>query len=171
MSRDTIRLRFADATEEDAARIAGLQNAAAGALVAQFGDGHWASLVTEQGVRQSLDRSRVRVGRISKKIVTVLRLAPRKPWAIDVAYFTPVNRPLYLTGMAVDVTLQRRGLGRQALADAERIARAWEAESIRLDAYDADAGAGAFYLTCGYAERGRVSYKGNPLVYFELVLH
>ena len=32
-------------------------------------------------------------------------------------------------------------------------------------------GAGRFYLTCGYEERGHVVYKGNPLVYYELLLH
>ena len=41
---------------------------------------------------------------------------------------------------------------------------------IRPDAYDADAGAGAFYANCGFLEKGRVSYKGDPLVYFELLL-
>lgn len=48
--------------------------------------------------------ARVRVGREGKRILTVLRLATKKSWAIDVAYFTPVKRPLYLTGMTVAVT-------------------------------------------------------------------
>jgi hypothetical protein len=39
-----------------------------------------------------------------------------------------------------------------------------------LDAYDAAAGAGRFYARCGYQERGRVVYKGDPLIYFELLL-
>jgi GNAT superfamily N-acetyltransferase len=103
-------------------------------------------------------------------VVTVLRLATRKPWAIDTAYFTPVSHALYLTGMAVAVAWQRQGLGRQALDDATAIARAWPAGAIRLDAWDAPAGAGPFYAACGYGERGRVRYRGNPLVYFELVL-
>ena len=47
---------------------------------------------------------------------------------------------------------------------------AWPADSIRLDAYDADAGAGRFYARCGFLERGRVVYKGDPLVYYELLL-
>jgi GNAT superfamily N-acetyltransferase len=102
--------------------------------------------------------------------VTVLRLATRKPWAIDVSYFTPVERPLYLTGMAVSVPHQRQGLGRLALEDAVAVARAWPAEAIRLDAFDAEAGAGGFYARCGFAERGRTVYKGDPLVYFERLL-
>ena len=113
---------------------------------------------------------RLRVGRVDRRIVSTLRLAPKKPWAIDTAYFTPVTRPLYLTAMAVSVANQRRGWGRAALEDAFQVAREWPADAIRLDAYDAAAGAEAFYLACGYSGRGRVTYKGNPLVYCELLL-
>lgn len=38
-------LKFRDATLDDVALIAGLQNAAAGALTARYGPGHWSSLV------------------------------------------------------------------------------------------------------------------------------
>lgn len=90
--------------------------------------------------------------------------------ALDLASFTPVKRPLYLTGMAVSVAHQRQGLGRQALGDARAVAAAWPADAIRLDAFDAEAGAGAYSARCGYSERGRVVYRGDPLVYYELVL-
>src|SRR5687767_15431919 len=136
--------------------IAALQNAAAGALTARFGEGHWSSLVTERGAALAQRHARVRVGRSGKRIVTVLRLATKKPWAIDVAYFTPVKRPLYLTGMTVSVAHQGEGLGRLALEDAERVAIDWPADAIRLDAYDAIAGAGSFYAKCGFTKRGRV---------------
>jgi hypothetical protein len=43
-------------------------------------------------------------------------------------------------------------------------------DAIRLDAYDAEAGAGPFYAKCGFEERGRVVYKGDPLIYYELLL-
>jgi ribosomal protein S18 acetylase RimI-like enzyme len=164
------RLRFRDATPDDVAAIAALQNAAAGALTARFGPGQWSSLVSERGVAASLAQARLRVGIAGGRILTVLRLATRKPWAIDVAYFTPVKRPLYLTGMAVSVAHQRQGLGRLALDDARATAEAWPADAIRLDAYDADAGAGAFYARCGFDERGRVVYKGDPLAYYECLL-
>ena len=85
------------------------------------------------------------------------------------SYFTPVKRPLYLTGMAVSVAYQQHGLGRLALEDARSVARRWPAAAIRLDAYDADAGAGRFYAKCGFRECGRIVYKGNPLVYYELL--
>jgi GNAT superfamily N-acetyltransferase len=105
-----------------------------------------------------------------KRVLTVLRLATKKPWAIDVSYFTPVRRPLYLTGMTVAVAHHGQGLGRLALEDAIEVARNWPANAIRLDAYDADAGAGVFYARCGFRERGRVVYKGDPLSYYELLL-
>jgi len=97
-------------------------------------------------------------------------LATKKPWAIDVAYFTAVQQPLYLTGMAVSIAHQGQGLGSLALDDACAIAQAWPADAIRLDAYDAAAGAGRFYARHGFTERGRVVYKSNPLIYYERLL-
>ncbi|HET9013363.1 MAG TPA: GNAT family N-acetyltransferase [Gemmatimonadaceae bacterium] len=163
-------MRFRDATSDDVAAIAGLHNAAAGALTARHGPGPWSALVTERGAMLALRHSRIRVGRYGKRIVTVLRLATKKPWAIDVSYFTPVKRPLYLTGMSVSVAHQGQGLGRLALEDAAAVTRGWPADAIRLDAFDADAGAGRFYTRCGFTERGRVVYKGDPLAYFERLL-
>ena len=163
-------LKFRDATLDDVPTIAALQNAAAGALTARFGAGHWSSLVTERGAAAAQRHARVRVGRSGRRILTVVRLATKKPWAIDVSYFTSVQRPLYVTGFAVSVAHQGQGLGREALADARAVATAWPPDAIRLDAYDHASGAGPFYVNCGYSERGRVKYKGNPLVYYELLL-
>jgi len=42
--------------------------------------------------------------------------------------------------------------------------------AIRLDAYDAEAGAGRFYARCGYTELGRAIYRSAPLIYYELRL-
>lgn len=164
------RLKFRDATDADIPAIASLHNAAAGALTARFGAGPWSALVSERSAELSLRHARVRVGTSAGRVLTVLRLAPKKPWAIDVAYFTPVKRPLYLTGMTISVAHQAQGLGRSAIDDAVATAVAWPADAIRLDAYDAEAGAGPFYVKCGFQERGRVAYKGNPLAYFERVL-
>ena len=170
VSGTLLQLRFYDARPEDVPRITGMQNAVSGALTARFGEGHWSSLSSERGVSLGLRHGRIRLGRIGKRIYTALRLATKKPWAIDVTYFTPARRPLYLTGMAVSVAHQGQGLGRQAIEDAISIARSWPADSLRLDAYDADAGAGKFYTRCGFKERGRVVYRGNPLVYYEYLL-
>lgn len=41
-------------------------------------------------------------------------------------------------------------------------------DAIRLEAFDADAGAGGLYRQCGFTEVGRASYRGTPLIYFEM---
>src|SRR3982751_7000175 len=143
-----VNLKFRDATLDDVPAIAALQNAAAGALTARFGVGHWSTLGSERSAALAQRHARVRVGRDGKRILTVLRLATKKPWAIDVAYFTPVRRPLYLTGMAVAVAHQGAGNGRLAMDDAIAVACRLPAGAIRLDAYESDAGAGGFYARC-----------------------
>ena len=163
-------LKFRDATVDDVPVIAGLQNAAAGALTARFGVGHWSSLVTERSATVAQRHARVRLGRLGNRIVTVVRLTTKKPWAIDVSHFTPVKRPLYLTGLAVSVAHQGLGLGKLAMEDACAVAWNSPADAIRLDAYDSPAGAGDFYVKCGFKERGRVLYRDDPLVYYELLL-
>src|SRR5437667_6104409 len=72
--------------------------------------------------------------------------------------------------MAVAPGKQRQGLGRRCLEEAATIARAWPADAIRLDAFDAQAGAGDFYARCGWTEVGRRSYRGTPLIYYEKLL-
>jgi len=117
-----------------------------------------------------MKHSRVLVARKGKRIVGTLHLPTKKPWAIDVSYFTPVKKTLYLTHMAVIPATQRQGIGCRLLDEAVKQARDWPADAIRLDAFDADAGAGAFYTKCGFREVGRVVYRKAPLIYFELVL-
>ena len=168
-----MKLTFDAATNSDAAELASLHRAAAETLTRQFGQGRWSSAQTESSVLRQLQRpgfERILVARANKRIVGALRLATKKPWAIDTAYFTAARSPLYLTGMAVHPDFQRKGSGRLLMKEAEGHARAWPADAIRLDAFDAQAGAGAFYAKCGYREVARVVYKRDPLVYFELVL-
>jgi len=167
---DLAVLSIGFATEADAAAIAALRTAAADRLTQDFGRGHWTSCVTQQSILRGLKNSRVLVARNGNHIVATLRLATKKPWAIDARYFVSVRRPLYLTDMAVAPEMQRQGAGRRLLEESKAVARAWPGDAIRLDAYDADAGAGGFYARCGFREVGRVSYRGTPLVYFELLL-
>jgi GNAT superfamily N-acetyltransferase len=72
--------------------------------------------------------------------------------------------------MAVAPAKQRQGIGSLCLQEAKRIAEAWPADAIRLDAYDAKAGGGGFCARCGWIEKGRVSYRSVPLIYYEFVL-
>ena len=165
-----MRLSVTTASDEDAAELVELRNAVADDLTLRFGKGHWSYSVTEKSVLRGIRTSRVLLGRMNSKLIATLLLATKKPWAIDVSYFTPVKKALYLHNMAVSVDVQGQGLGRELLVEAAEIARAWPSNAIRLDAYDADAGAGPFYAKCGYSERGRVVYRSTPLVYYELLL-
>jgi len=158
------------ATLHDAPDIAALRNAVAERLTREYGRGHWSSAISERGVLHALSISRVFVMRRRGRVIATLRLATKKPWAIDVSYFTSCERPIYLTDMAVDPTLQRQGIGRRCMEQALEVVRVWPGCAIRLDAYDAAAGAGQFYEKCGFREVGRVTYRGNPLVYFEKLL-
>jgi GNAT superfamily N-acetyltransferase len=97
-------------------------------------------------------------------------MATKKPWAIDVAYFTKVPKPLYLVSMAVHPDHQRKGVGRALVEYAKAYAGGFPAQAIRLDAYDAPAGAGGFYARCGFRETGRVVYKDVPLIYLEFLI-
>ena len=155
------------ASTDDAVALAAMHNAIADDKTREYGEGPWSGKVTERGMLYAMRISRVFVLRAASGIVATFRLQTKKPWAIDTSYFTAVRRPLYLLGMAVTPDRQRRGVGRECLEAAERIAREWPADAIRLDAYDADAGAGGFYAQCGYAEVGRKTYRTSPLIYFE----
>ena len=116
---------------------------------------------------RDLKASRVLVARSGRRVVGTLTLQMKKPWAIDVAYFTPCDKAHNLINMAVTPDRQRSGVGRALLDEALKVARAIPADAIRLDAYDAAAGAGEFYRKCGYAPRRGKVYRGVPLLYFE----
>jgi GNAT superfamily N-acetyltransferase len=163
-------LTFSSATEGDAPALAALHNATSEGLTRRYGVGPWSGATTEKGVLFGLRQSRILIALSGETIVATLRLPTKKPWAIDRTYFTPVEKALYLINMAVIPSMQRRGIGRLLIAEAERQARAWPAGAIRLDAFDADAGAGGFYAKCGFKERGRTTYRNAPLIYFEKIL-
>ena len=150
--------------------MAALRTAVAEDLTRQYGKGHWSSAVSERGVLHAMRSGRVLVMRQEGQIVATLSLATRKPWAIDTKYFSASKRPLYLTDMAVAPSVQRRGVGRMCVEQAREIALSWPGDAIRLDAYDAAAGAGGFYSRCGFREVGRVTFRHTPLIYFELLL-
>ena len=165
-----MRFSFAPGIPDDATELAVLHTAVADDLTRQHGSGPWSARTSEKGVLYAMRTSRVFVARVGAETVGTLRLATKKPWAIDTSYFATCRKPLYLLGMAVTPARQRQGIGRRCLEEVTRIARAWPADAIRLDAYDAKAGAGGFYARCGYAEVGRATYRNAPLIYYELLL-
>jgi GNAT superfamily N-acetyltransferase len=165
-----LELSVAVATDADAAAIALLRTRTADQLTGQHGRGPWSWGVTENAVLRDIKSSRVLVARAPNEIVGTLRLQTTKPWSIDVAYFQPVGRPLYIVDMAVEPRVQRRGIGRFLLSAALDVARDWPADAVRLDAFDHAAGAGPFYVKCGFHEVGRSTYRGVPRVDFERLL-
>ncbi len=166
-----MKLSLEIATPKDAPQIASLLSESAQHLNSIYGEGHWSYQSTEKGVLFGMKgNAKVLVVKKDKIIIGTLRLTTKKPWAIDTSYFTRVNQPLYLVDMAVKPDLQRTGIGRYMLREVNSFARKWPAQALRLDAYNAAAGAGEFYRKCGYEERGLVNYKGTPLIYFELML-
>ena len=150
--------------------LAALHNRVADHLTGLYGRGTWSGHGTERGALHAMRTSRVYVARQGSEIIATFRLATKKPWAIDTSYFTVCSKPLYLLAMAVAPAKQRQGIGRQCLVEAQRLAKAWPAGAIRLDAFDAKAGAGEFYAHCGFTEMGRTSYRGSPLIYYETLL-
>ncbi|MEA2563345.1 MAG: hypothetical protein QOH06_4849 [Acidobacteriota bacterium] len=159
------------ATAEDASPLAALHTAVADDLTGRYGKGHWSSPVSEKSVLAGMRTSKVFVARDnSGVIIATLRLTTKKPWAIDKSYFTECRKPLYLHSMAVAPELQHQGIGRLCIEEVKRIGREWPGDAIRLDAYDAEAGAGGFYRKCGFQEVGRVIYRSTPLIYFEMLL-
>jgi GNAT superfamily N-acetyltransferase len=165
-----MQLTFTLAGPADAPALAELRGAAARDLTARFGQGHWSAEASERGVVADLRHAQVWIGRWRKTVVGTFRLATKKPWAIDRSYFTDSKRPIYLTNMAVLPDCQRQGVGRNCLEHAIERVRQWPGDAIRLDAYDAEAGAGPFYQKCGFREVGRAVYRTTPLIYYELLL-
>ena len=164
-----MNVSLATAAPSDAMSIASIRTAVADDLTRKYGDGHWSAAVTEQGVLHGINISTVLVARAASGVVGTLRLATKRPWTLAGEYFVAVARPLYLVDMAVDPRHQRCGIGRLLLEEAKTVARGWPADSIRLDAYDAPAGAGSFYAKCGFREVGRATARGVPLIDFELL--
>jgi len=163
-------IKLHSATPADAPALAALHTAVAEHLTSLHGQGPWSAKTSEKGILFAMRNSDVFVARQGSEIIATLRLATKKPWAIDCSYFAPCQKPLYLLAMAVTPARQRQGIGRRCLEEAKRIAKAWPSDAIRLDAFNAKAGAGSFYARCGYTEVGRVTYRNAPLIYYELLL-
>jgi GNAT superfamily N-acetyltransferase len=161
-------LLFAAATQTDAATIAALRMSAARELTERFGAGTWSfALETEASVQAELRTSTVLYAREEDVVVGTLRLATRNPWLGNTDFFTPCDRPIYLTSMAVAPDRQRRGIGRGLLTEARRVAVEMGGKSLRLDSYAGPAGAGGFYRKCGFREVRQGDYNGTALIWFE----
>ena len=108
---------------------------------------------------------------LDARVAGTLRLSAHKigfyrnDWFAD-----PSAEAGYLLDMAMDPAHRRRGIGRQALTSAERIAQAAGLQAIRLDAYTGLAGVGEFYRHCGYRLMHQGEFRGVGLEYCEKLL-
>jgi GNAT superfamily N-acetyltransferase len=162
-------IRFA--TERDIPALLKLRLAVDADHAQRFGKNRWSTTLTEKSVTRGLRSSKILVASRHGHIVGALRMETKKPWAVDLRYFTPVTKAVYLHDVNVDPRLQRSGVGGQLIERAKAVAREWPVDAIRLDAYDGPSGGGFFYEKCGFKEVGRNVYRRVPLVYFEFVLH
>ena len=165
-----MRLSFRYATELDISALLTLQLAVDADQERRFGENRWSTAINERSVARGLRFSRILVAIRNGQIIGALRMETKKPWAIDLRYFTPVGRALYLHDVNVDPRRQRAGVGRQLIEQAKVAAREWPVDAIRLDAYDGPAGGGPFYAKCGFTQVGRAVYRSVPLLYFESVV-
>ncbi|MGD0736699.1 MAG: GNAT family N-acetyltransferase [Terracidiphilus sp.] len=165
-----MKLTFTNASESDVPALISLRTAVAADLARRNGNATPPSPPSERAVLFQMRHAQTILAYRGKTLAGSLRLATKKPWAIDVKYFTPVKKPIYLTDMAVTPKLQRLGLGRKLLEQAITQARAWPADAIRLDAFDSASGAGPFYAKCNFRETARATYKNAPLIYYEFLL-
>lgn len=115
-----MKLSTSIATQAVAPELVALHNAVAEDLTSRHGHGVWSSVTTLKGMLFGMRHSRALITRSGKRIVGTLHLQTKKPWAIDVSYFTPVKKALYLTRMAVTPAMQRRGIGRLLLEEAAK---------------------------------------------------
>jgi GNAT superfamily N-acetyltransferase len=161
-------LTFATATMDDAEELAALRNSVRDDFAQRFGIG--GPNTTARGPLSDMRHGQILIARFKRAIVGSVVLVRKKPWAIDVSYFTPAARPVYVISMNTLPAMQHKGIGSRLMKHAIVTAKAEGHDTVRLDAFDAAHGAGAFYLKCGFAPRGRATYRDSPLFYFEWLL-
>jgi GNAT superfamily N-acetyltransferase len=155
------------ATLRDARALVELRTAVARGMTEKFGEGHWSAIPTRADVQRQIRASHILVARRDGRIVGTVRLAASRPWAIDSIAFTPVASAFYVLGLAVAPDARGQNVGRELMEAAKDVARSRRVDALWLDAYDHVAGAGPFYLKCGFRKVGRTQYREVPLIYFE----
>jgi GNAT superfamily N-acetyltransferase len=163
----SVNTEISVATPKDARSLAALRTAVARDMTQKFGQGGWSALPSKTAVLRQLRASHVLVARRDTGIIGTVRLATAKPWAIDSSSFTPVGTAFYVLGLAVAPDCRGQGIGRRLMDAAKDTARSRRAQALWLDAYDHIAGAGPFYLRCGFRAVGRTQYREVPLIYYE----
>ena len=124
---------------------------AAADLTIRYGPGHWSRVHGLPTLRRHQAERIVLLVLAGSRPAATLTLGRKKPPFYHNSWFAePKAAAVYLSDMAVLPALQRHGIGRWCIQQAELLAREWGAHAIRLDAYQASAGAGGFYQKCGF---------------------
>jgi GNAT superfamily N-acetyltransferase len=159
------------AAPDDAAAVAAVRMGAARDLTMKHGLGTWSfAMESEDSVRAELFSATVLIVRAEGSVLGTVKLALRSPYLMPISAFTAVENPIWLTAMNVLPRAQGQGIGRALANAARKSALEMGGEAIRLDSYDANAGAGGFWRRCGFREVGRMNYNGTPLIFFEDLL-
>jgi GNAT superfamily N-acetyltransferase len=161
-------LTFSAATPADAEELATLRNSVAADQLQRFGVKSFNT--TSRGILCDLRWGDLLIARRKNQIISSLVFVKKKPWAIDVTYFTSVEHPLYIRSMNTLPIFQHQGAGSRLIKYALTFARRNGNDAVRLDAHDAPYGAGDFYLKCGFAPRGGALFRNTPHLYFEYLL-
>lgn len=166
-----MKITIRAAKHDDAETIHAIRTSAAEALTDAFGTGHWSHVATLRTLeRHTVDRDLFVVENAGTAIAT-FELTSKKPGFYSKTWFAdPAAPAIYLFNMAVDKTSQRNGFGRKIMAEMEATAAADGKYALRLDAYDAPAGAGTFYEKCGYSLVHSGSFNRVALCYYEKIL-
>lgn len=139
--------------------------------MARFGDGHWAIVLSLSGTRERARLAELFLIEDAGIPVATFILNRRKPGWYHTAWFAEPDAACgYLTHLAVRPQRQRQGIGRLALAEAEQWCRTAGLAALRFDAYQGPAGAGPFYVKCGYTLRHSNEFRGVGLDYYEKTL-
>lgn len=103
-------------------------------------------------------------------MATLDRRAP--PEYAGVTWRVPLDRSLYVHRLGVDPAYVRRGIAREMMGHAERVARELGLGAVKLDAYAENPGASGLYPALGYVCTGHVRYPPHPAPFltFEHVL-
>ena len=88
-------LSFAFAAETDAPALLALRLAVDADQARRFGSNRWSTTISERAVARGLKSSRVLVAKQRERIIGALRMDTKRPWAIDLRYFTPVTSAVY----------------------------------------------------------------------------
>jgi GNAT superfamily N-acetyltransferase len=155
------------AQSRDAGAIAALRNAVAEHMAERFGPGQWSAPTSRAEVLRQIRASQVLVAWDAGNIVGTLRLATVNPRAMASAGFTPVQTALYIFGLVVAPDYQRTGIGRRLVEAAQEQSRQRRADALWLDTVDGQAGAGPFYLRCGFRRVTPASQGKVPVIYYE----